>query len=287
MFNRATHSEEAPPSPRDYLPASIQNAILKKGLRHPGTIYPISVGAGLLFVGWLFQWPQVYLIALLSLLLGAAWAIGQIFFFYESLGRRHIQELNNRQRQYEKSVRLSIQAGLNECLEIPGTADFVTQGLDQFKRVQGKLENIQELLGLKLQSGELTFDRFSGAASQVCLGVLDNLKDIVTSLKSISTISPDYIEKRLTAIQHRSQNSRDDQAQRCTLKQRLAMREKQLEKVNQLLTLNEEAMTELETISIGVAEWKTGKRFADLDFESAIKRLQELALHSKDFETTP
>ncbi|CAB5090331.1 hypothetical protein D3OALGA1CA_5840 [Olavius algarvensis associated proteobacterium Delta 3] len=58
----------------------------------------------------------------------------------------------------------------------------------------------------------------------------------------------------------------------------------QLRKVDSFLTHNEKAMTEMERISAAVAQWQSGHRFADKEFESAIKQLQKLALKAHEYE---
>ena len=53
--------------------------------------------------------------------------------------------------------------------------------------------------------------------------------------------------------------------------------DEQLDKVNQLLTNNEEAMTALEEATAAIAAMHTGGKFSDADYESAIAQLQEIA----------
>lgn len=40
----------------------------------------------------------------------------------------------------------------------------------------------------------------------------------------------------------------------------------------------------MERISAAVAQWQSGHRFADKEFESAIKQLQKLALKAHEYE---
>jgi hypothetical protein len=158
------------------------------------------------------------------------------------------------------------------------------QGIEQLNGIQIKYANVRELLEMKLRTGEITFGRFLGAAEQVSLSVLDNLKRVVSILKSAASIEPDKIGKRLAALSEKKEKSREDLAQEEALNQRLALWEEQLGKVERLIANNEKAMTEMEQVSATVAEWQTDGRFAAVDFESAIAQLHELALRAHEYE---
>lgn len=272
-----------PPKISDYLPEAIQKAVMDVGIKHPATIYPIAIGASCGFVGWLFGLPMLCLAALAGILFGPGWAVFQIFFFHEKIGNRYIRQLNKRQKEYEYHVIELLEKSLMECQAVKGVEEHAAQGVTQFRAVREKLANIQDLLELKLQKEELTFGRFLGAAEQVSLSVLDNLKSITSILKSTGSIQTDYILDRLDMLARREHRTDEDISQEQSLKERLQLQEDQIQKVNSLLTKNEEAMTEMEKISAAVAEWQTGDRFAGTDFESAITRLQELAEQAHEY----
>ncbi len=273
------HSSElaAPPQADHYLPGAIQRAVFEAGIKHPATLYPIALGSAGIVVGWLFSFPLFYLAGFLGILGGMTWAVLQIFFRHETVGSRYIRRLNQRQKQYERHLRDLVQKELKACEEMADLRHYAAQGATQFKAIQEKYANVKELLEMKLHKEELTYGRFLGAAEQVSLSVLDNLKDIVGMLKSAGSIKTDYIQDRFNALTEPSAPSEAVSQEAAALKQRLAIRDRQLHEVNQLLIKNEEAMTEMEKISAAVAEWQIDGRFADTGFESAIARLQELA----------
>ena len=133
------------------------------------------------------------------------------------------------------------------------------------------------------RGGHAVFGRFLGAAEQVSLSVLDNLKRVVSILKSAASIQPDKIKKRLAMLSAKKEKSREDQAQEDALKQRLTLWNEQLRKVDRLISNNEKAMTEMEQVSATVAEWQTDGQFAAVDFESAIAQLHELASRAHEY----
>lgn len=271
------------PEIREYLPAAISKAVYRTGMSHPATVYPIAIGAGTGFVGWLFNMQVLYAVAVCGIIAGPLWAVIQIFFLHEKIGGRYISKLNKRQKRYEHHVKKMLKKELAECGSISGAESFAQQGVNHYQKIEEKLINIQAVLDLKVETTELTYGRFLGAAEQVSLGVLDNLKDVVTTLKSAGSIDTEYINERLRFLQKKHENTHEDQKQKETLLQRLELRNKQFDMVNQLLTKNEEAMTEMEKISAAVAEWQTDDNFSEIDFESAIARLQELAGLAQDY----
>jgi len=272
-----------PPRPDEYLPATIQKAVINTGIKHPLTIYPVAFGISCGAVGWLFQISNLYLAALGLALLGPIWAIGQIFLRNESLGSSYLKELNRKQRNYEKYLKTHLASEFKECKQTKGLEDSALQGMEQLESIQTKHANVQELLEMKLNTGEITFGRFLGAAEQVTLSVLDNLKRAAGILKSAASIQPDYIKERLQAIDQKKDRSPEDEDQAEALENRLALWDEQLAKVNRLIASNEEAMTEMEKISAAIAEWRTDDSFASTDFESALTRLQALASSAHEY----
>ena len=272
-----------PPATRDYLPSAINKIVLETGLKHPFTIYPIAIGVSCAFIGILFGAPLFYLIALAGILGGAGFGASQIFLFNEKIGAKYIEQLNQRQKQYEQQLKQILNKGLRECQNIKGIETLAIKGEQQFKSIEEKLASIRELLEIKLKSGEMTYGRFLGASEQVSLSVLDNLKEAVSTMKSMSTIRVDDIRERLESLKNTENSSSHDQKESQALSKRLQLWQDQNDKINRLLLRNEEAMTEMEQISASVASWNTDGRFADSDFESAIARLQELASHAHKY----
>ncbi len=272
-----------PPTTRDYLPSAIQKVVMQTALKHPLTIYPIAIGASCAFVGLLFGAPLFYLGALAGVLVGAGYGALQLFIFKEKIGARYIEKLNQRQKEYEHSLKQMLRKDLHECRNIKGIETLAIKGEDQFNSIQEKLASIRDLLDIKLKSGEMTSGRFLGASEQVSLSVLDNLKEIVSTMKSMSSIHVDRIRERLQTLENASNLSPHDQKEVQFKAKQLQLWQDQSDKIHGLLLRNEEAMTEMEEISASVANWRTDGHFADSDFESAIARLQELASNAHEY----
>jgi hypothetical protein len=273
-----------PPKTDEYLPEAIRKAVVQTGMKHPVTIYPIAMGISAGVVGALFNLPVLLGAALGLALVGPAWAVWEVFFRHEALGSRYLESLHHRQKQYETYLVGKIESGLKACARTKYLKQTATTAVAQLKSIRIKLDNVQELLGMKLRTNEITYGRFLGAAEQVSLSVLDNLNTVASILKSATSIDPDYVHARLKEIADKSAASQEDQDQRKSLQERLDLWNSQLQKVNQLMARNEEAMTEMEHISAAIAQWQPDRKFSDSDFESAIKQLHALALQAQEYE---
>jgi hypothetical protein len=285
-MSKSEEMEERTAAPRtdEYLPAAIQKAVVQTGLRHPVTVYPVALGVSSAVVGLLFDIPGLLGAALFLGLAGPLWAIAQIFFRHDRLGSRYLESLHRKQKQYERYLVKKIESGFKACTRTEPLKPYATTGVAQLKSIQVKLANVKELLEMKLRPNELTFGRFLGAAEQVALSVLDNLNSAVSLLKSAASIEPEYINHRLAEIAAKPSPGKEDEDQRQTLQARLDLWNSQLHQVDQLMAANESAMTEMEHISAAVAQWRTGRKFADRDFESAIKQLHDLAAQAHEYD---
>jgi hypothetical protein len=272
-----------PPRTDEYLPEAIRKAVVQTGIKHPGTIYPISMGISAGVVGALFNIPLLMGAALGLALIGPAWAVLQIFFRHELLGSRYLESLHHRQKQYEVHLIGNIEAGLKACARTKGLKPMASTAITQLKSIRIKLANVQELLGMKLHTNEISYGRFLGAAEQVSMSVMDNLNAVVSILKSAASIDPDYVRTRLQELTAKQGSGSEERDQQKSLQERLDLWNSQLKKVNKLIARNEEAMTEMERISAEIAQWQTDRKFSGSDFESAIKQLHALALQAKEY----
>lgn len=267
----------APPKVTDFSKQAVKGEVLKQSLTHWLTMYPPAFGLPLGLAAFLFNMPLLYLGMVGSLTIGFASAIVNIFFREEVIAGRYLENLTRKLQEEEKRTLQNLAGDLQESRHIEVGGAYAEQGLEQFKRLQHKYENVSALLSKKLNRGELAFGRFIGAAEQVYLSGLDNLKQVAAILQSLGSIDPQYIQARLRQLEAIPNRNDMNQKEKETLLKRLTLRDSQLEKVNALLTHNEEAMTTLEETTAAIATMDTDGKFAGTDFESAIGQLQEIA----------
>lgn len=266
----------------DYGPDAVREAVARKAIRHGGTTAPIYIGGGLLALGFLVKVPYLLLLSGGLILLGVAHAAFRMVFGREAAARQYIEELNRRQRRNQQNIRKELEQGLWKCARIKGARPLAQTGQKQVRKIEEKFRNVQELLDMKLVPSELTYGRFLGAAEQVSLSVLDNLRAVTGILTSAGSIDPEYINRQLQALAA-AKDDPEAGAEAADLEARLALRESQLAEARRILAKNEAAMTELEKISAAIAAWEGNGRLSRVNFEDAIERLKELARGAHEY----
>jgi multidrug resistance efflux pump len=144
-----------------------------------------------------------------------------------------------------------------------------------------RFELLKNLLGERFKPTELTFSRYFVAGEQTYLAVLDNLDSIASRLQSVSAIDERHATARIAAIGRQKKIAPADEEEIEALKARLALREAQLDRVNTLLTFNENAITEFDRVNNAVAEVKGTRAQASVDLETAIAELEALAARAR------
>lgn len=273
MLKSKTHL----PKISDFSQSAIRKEVRKAGLTHWLTLYPPAIGLPIGVAGILFNMPLLCGAAIGTCLLSLSTVIINIFLRGDKIASKHLEKLSRMLKDHEKDIKKDLYESLEDCAQLKGIREYARHGREQFKKVQAKYENVNELLEEKLSTGELAFNRFMGAAEQVYLSTLDNLKQIVGLLKSAGSIDTDYINRRISGMKAGGSFSEAEQKELDALNKRLELRRKQLGKVNDLLSNNEEAMTKMEETTAAIAAMKTDGGFASTDFETAITELQELA----------
>jgi hypothetical protein len=175
----------------------------------------------------------------------------------------------------------------NEELELGSEADLIAletelrdlgteQGVAQLRMLREKYDNLADVLGAKLNTGEVTYARYLAMAKQVYLSGLDSLKEAAVSLKSISKIDPSYAISRLDELK-KSTFDAAGKDERDALSRRLSLFDEQNARVARLLAQNESALTVLDRTAAAIAEARTGEGRASLDAKTAIAELEDLA----------
>ncbi|HSR44336.1 MAG TPA: hypothetical protein VLT15_03780 [Acidimicrobiia bacterium] len=152
----------------------------------------------------------------------------------------------------------------------------------QLRALQEKRDNLAEVLGRRLDSGELTYARYLTTAQQVYLSALDNLREVAISLKSISTIDDGYIESRLEELVLNG-SGESTERERSSLEGRRALRQAQVRKVADLLSQNESAMTAMDKTATALADAPIGR--TPEDAEASMAALEELAQRASKYAT--
>ena len=143
-------------------------------------------------------------------------------------------------------------------------------------------------LDRRRSSGELTCRRYLGAAEQVANSVVDNLRDVDVTLRSIRSIDADAIAERLNHLRRGGGHLGEEQRREIkSLEERSALVGKQNKRVAELLAQNESALTILVDVATAVANTETEAGRAGADAEAAMAELERLAKRAGRYAVTP
>ncbi len=145
----------------------------------------------------------------------------------------------------------------------------------QLKSLTQKRDNLADVLGRRLDAGEVTYARYLTTAQQVYESTLENLHEVAVAQRSISAIDSEYIDTRLAEITARGSAAEADESERKSLEGRQALRDSQQTKVAALLAENEAAMTLLDKTATSLANAPIGR--TPEDAKAAMAALEELA----------
>lgn len=275
---RVDRKSATPPSLADFSEKATHKAVLGETVQNPLTLLCFGVGilGSLAFA--LFEPGLGTAVAALGGMLGGMGTIGFNYLFRrDDYARNYIRDLHDRLEAHREEVLKKLQKDFQQLREMEGFTKFAEQGGQQFKKVEKKYDNLKDLLDSKMDQGEITHARYSGTAEQVYLSVLDNLSTVASLLKGVETIDTKYIHSRLKILGELESPRQADLDEIDTLNMRLALRDDQLHQVNQLLTRNEVAMTQIDNTTAAIAQMKTSRGQASTDLDSAMQELEVLA----------
>lgn len=128
----------------------------------------------------------------------------------------------------------------------------------QLEQISKRFDKFALLLSQKFNPRELTFGRYYSAAEQTHLATLDNLSSCAASLNQLDVIDESNAERQ-------------------------DLRQKQIEKIKELLAENEKAITEFDRVSTALSSVRIQRGEADVGLEQAMAELTELGQRAKKY----
>ena len=253
---------------------AIDKAIIKSTTRHPSVLYPAAVGVLGGLAAILIE-PSLLLLGVAGVGIGLS-ALGWSINFglrKEKFANNYVQEIHDAMETKRREKSDNLEKSLRDI----GSRD----GADQFLRVKEKFETLSMMLDTKLNQGELTHSRYLGMAEKLYLATLDNLDNVVNTLRSIQSIDVGFITKKIDKM--RKAPDRYEAREVDALTKRKSLYEEQKDKVQKLLTINEEAMTQLDLTVAAIADMKTKKGQATIDIDTAMNELEKLATRAQKY----
>lgn len=252
---------------KDISPSTIRKAVMSTSLQKPFTVYPATVGVLGAFYSLLFG---TNIVALGAVIAGGGLTLFNWVYEYYIKGDQYANQFVTIYRKDLEKRRINALEHLEEELSEIQNEQAVNQVL-LFRR---KYDNFQAILDRKLDTTEITYNRYLSIAEQVFLNGLDNLESVAIALKSISAINVDRIKNDLNKLDRDS--TANIKAQKVELNARLELHQTQLSRVAKLLLTNEKALTQLDQVAAKLANIDTRQSHAHVDMEDAMDELSRL-----------
>ena len=124
------------------------------------------------------------------------------------------------------------------------------------------MKSFERVLNQKFEPHEFAHARYHGVAEQVMTNTLLNLEQVVTLLMSIDSIDPDYIQNRISEIGEAADGKEENMSasqkdEIKALEERWELRESSFTRIDELLSMNEKALTELGKVANTIATANT------------------------------
>ena len=260
----------------DFSQNAIKKAVSGRILQHPVSVYAVLFGVLGLFFWVIDLLSGMFLFVSIGIMAIALVSYVFNYFRRDSIQMRYVAYLNTQMQRRKEQVVARLQQKLQKFGSEDDLSLYSTQAEEQYRKVKEKFETFIEILQNKLDPTELTFQRFLGTAEQLYLAVLDNLENVVLTLEGMHTTKLEYIDRRLKHLHGLNNPEQADLKEIETLNRRKESWESRRGKVNELLTRNEEAMTEIDLAMAGVTEADTKAGRASVDMEYAREDLDRL-----------
>lgn len=264
--------------------------IIKDTARQPLFLFPL-VGAVLLFVFWLmFKASWIFtVIGFAAVLFSIAYFAYRLFVIRDQLTIMRFNDLREKSDRQTKQELLKMKAWLSER--------YWEQPAEQIDRLESKRASFFETLGRKFEPMELSYSRYASVATEVHKQARENLENIITHLKAIDGIDVDKLGDEIAMLEDEVREKMgqpeldvvglDDAVLRehlgdsgfdqyKALDARWNMREKHLLRVDDLLALNEQAMTELDNFASQIAFLDTNGVDEEKELNAAMEKIRGL-----------
>jgi predicted ester cyclase len=268
----------------DFSQGAIRKAVQGKIIQNPVSIYSVALGTvGLVAAGILFPSLFLVIISVGFVSFGLISIIINFALRKNIFETRHLAYLNKLLDRQKQTVLTRLKRELKKLSSAKGLKVYSDQAVRQFEKIRTKFDNFKRILSEKFDPTEITYGRFFGTTEQLYLSVLDNLEDIMNSLGTISNIDDEYIEERMNYLAGLTSPEEADKREMTTLTTRKELKQKSLERINELLTINEEAMTQIDLSMSTISQTKTKMGRASVDMEVARQDLEELINRTKKY----
>lgn len=155
--------------------------------------------------------------------------------------------------------------------------DCSKNAASQLIRANDKFDSFIDLLNNKLDPSEITYNKFFNIVENVYFKTLEHLEKISFKLKALENIDISFINKRLTDIKKMTSLNKETVKELEALRERKLTAEVEKKGINNLISLNENILNEIDNIRIKIANLETTGEREELDLEFSISELRKLS----------
>lgn len=245
---------------------AIRKAVYSEAISDPATIYPfvagILIAAGTAVIN---PWWLGYVLAAGVSTVGVSYGLSKVLFGADAVERKLYKK---HQALMEQKQQQMLDHLANDLTDVG-----CTEGVRQLEKLNAKFQNFSEMLGRKLKPGELTHSRYMNRAMTVYNATLDSFEEMLATLKSVSAINIDEIDKKLDEIKGAEQQESTEVLKQ-TLEQRKDLFSEKLQRVDELYSANEAALTLIDVSATELASITTSA-LEELDLQEAMRGFDE------------
>lgn len=149
----------------------------------------------------------------------------------------------------------------------------------QLEQLEAKFAAFQNVLNLQFDEDELTHKRYLTTAEQLYFGAVDNLKRVAMLWNSVTAINVSHLQKQL-ASEELSEQETD------AIKKRLAIHQQSEQDRKDIISINEEAMTSLDAVTIALGGIQTKDGLSDVKLDTAMDEIMHLISRVDNYNRT-
>ncbi len=156
-------------------------------------------------------------------------------------------------------------------------AQGLTQAAGQADRLYARYRHVHGILADRFEPGEVSYDRYGGLLSQVCLTAVDTLSAMDSLKGAVAAVDVDYVRRRLATPGLGEEERR-------ALEARLTMVEETDRRLAAMGGANEQAITALDHAAVTLGGLRTKRGKATVDAPTALADLQVYLDRAKDLD---
>lgn len=225
------------------------------------SLVPITLGVSVTGAFYVLELTTYAYGSIALAALGGVVLLTNVLFRSESFKKKYIEKIN-KEIQKENKEKL-------EKMKLSLKNEKASKQITLFKK---KHDRFEEVLNNQLTSSSLAYQRLLGGFDQLNLIALNNIEKVLNYESNMSNIDSEYISEELEKLSKIENKKEFQEKEFESLSSRLALKEDYFEKINNILSDNESALTKMDLTLASLTELKKPE-----NMKEALSELQKLA----------